>query len=371
MNIPHPREHDFLVGHDTPLSSLRQAMESGRMHHAWLLTGDEGIGKATLAYRMIRTLLAGSGMAAPKMEVDSFSLFGEPEPAAEAPVSTGLDFNVSVEHPVSRRISNQSHGDLLVLEAGENEKTGKKGDINVDMVRQVGAFMSLTPSESAWRIVLIDGADSMNPNAANALLKVLEEPPAHGLIFLVSHSSGKLLPTIRSRCRKLAFHSLSEAECAQAVEHFLPKTSHAEIAAAMTLAGTSVGQTLALLHDQGMEKYKATLALLQGAANPKQMIALAEQMAKADAAGWAWFARGINRLLLLISTQASHSSDAHAMLPEEKTVIMHLAARRPLDSWLSLWDKTNQMMRQTHQLNLDKRETAFEVLNAMTLKETA
>lgn len=375
--ILHPKAHDYFVGHTAPMKAFEQAITSKRLHHAWLLTGDEGIGKATFTYRLVRGLLAGAGGDAPLLsasaveEAPSFSLFGEEEaPAAEAPVAPttleAFNTNLSIEHPVSRRIAGGTHGDLLVLEAGVNEKTGKKGEISVDMVREVGAFMALTPSESAWRIVVIDGADSMNNAAANALLKSLEEPPAHGMLFLIAHSAGKILPTIHSRCRHLEFSPLEESECKQVVNHFYPDIKDKDLDEAMVLAETSVGQILALLEQGSLKNYKGLLKVLaEKGAGSKDFIKLAEKMAKEDPAGWAWFARSMERLILLMCQAQTDSLQTTAMLKEEKAAVDALARTRSLDSWMKLWDNLTQLMRNTHVLNLEKRQTAFQLLDAM------
>ncbi|CAN5151058.1 hypothetical protein BH10PSE3_BH10PSE3_28680 [soil metagenome] len=154
------------------------ALDRGRLHHAWLLTGPEGVGKATLAYRMARRLLG-----------------ARPDPAFGALGSAPTDF-------VSRQVAARSHPDLMVLERATDDGKARKS-IPVDEARLLPAFFANSPAVSPYRVAIIDAADDLNVNAANAVLKTLEEPPARGVILLVSHSPGRLLPTIRSRCRRL------------------------------------------------------------------------------------------------------------------------------------------------------------------------
>src|SRR5205814_7203908 len=166
--------------------------------HSWLIGGPVGIGKATLAYRMARFVLA------------------HPDPRAPL-VQTATSLAVDGDHPVARRIAAQAQGDLLVLERTINEKTGKLyQDIRVEDVRRTVGFFGSTPGEGGWRVAIVDSVDELNPSGANALLKVLEEPPRRAVLLLVNHSAARVLPTIRSRCRLLALRPLSAEDVARA-----------------------------------------------------------------------------------------------------------------------------------------------------------
>ena len=176
----HPRDRFDLIPDAAAETAFLDAWERGRLHHAWLLCGVEGTGKATFAYRAARRLLGA------------------------APDSGSGPLGARRDDPVSRLISAQSHPDLLVLERlVEGGKTKKS--ISVDQSRELPEFFSKSPSQAQFRVAIIDAADDLNLNAANALLKVLEEPPERGVLFLVTHASGRLLATIRSRCRRLSF----------------------------------------------------------------------------------------------------------------------------------------------------------------------
>ena len=195
---PHPRETTALYGHGDSEQALLDAYRGGRLPHAWLLGGPAGIGKATLAYRMARFVLA------------------HPDPAASA-VQKATSLHLDPEHPVARRVAAQAQGDLLVLVRTINEKTGKlRQDIQVDDVRRTVSFFGSTAGEGGWRVALVDSVDELNDEGANALLKVLEEPPRRALLLLVSHSAHRVLPTIRSRCRLLALRPLSHDDVARA-----------------------------------------------------------------------------------------------------------------------------------------------------------
>jgi DNA polymerase-3 subunit delta' len=175
----HPRDCFDLAGAQASEAAWLGAAERGRLHHAWLLAGTAGVGKATFAYRAARRLLGA-------------------RPAPEH----GL-LGASPDDPVSRLIASQSHPDLLVLEKGGPD--GKARGISVEEARRLPEFFAKGPGMAEWRVAIIDAADDLNLNSANAVLKTLEEPPERGVVLLVTHSPGRLLPTIRSRCRRLNF----------------------------------------------------------------------------------------------------------------------------------------------------------------------
>ena len=203
---PDPRANPDLSGHAAAEETLKTAAESGRLAHAWLFRGPRGIGKATLAFRFARWLLASSGassLAAPAPP----SLFGDDM----APEAIGSDEGLFVapENPVFRRVAAAGHADLMTIEVGLDDRGRRRREIVAADVREVGRFLSMTPAEGGWRVVIIDSADDMNRHAANAVLKVLEEPPRRAVLLLVSHNPGRLLATIRSRCRSLALRPLA------------------------------------------------------------------------------------------------------------------------------------------------------------------
>ncbi len=220
-----PRENPHLVGHAAAEAALLDALQGGRLHHAWLITGPEGVGKATLAYRFARRLLAGGGAT----------------------------LEMGAGEPVFRRVAAGTHADLLTIEREWDEKKKRlKKQIAAETARQIPPFLHLTPAEGGWRVVVLDGAEDLNPQSANALLKVLEEPPARAVLILVCSAPGRLLPTIRSRCRHLTLAPLGEAAMQRALELYLPEMPQADRAALAGLADGSPGRALALAEDGGL-----------------------------------------------------------------------------------------------------------------------
>lgn len=268
---PHPRETPRLFGQDAAEQAFLSAYTSGRLHHGWLLTGPRGVGKATLAWRIARFLLA-----TPPAEEDG--LFGAPPPP------TTLD--IDPDHPVAHRLLAGSDPGLVTITRSVNEKTGRlRDEIVVDDVRALNRFFGLSATDGGRRVVIVDCADEMNVNAANALLKMLEEPPARTTLLLISHRPSGLLPTIRSRCRTLRLAPLSPRDMAAALEQAgAPAPANADYLAA--LAAGSVGAALRLTALGGLEIYAELVALL--ATLPRldrpRALALAEAAAQRGAA---------------------------------------------------------------------------------------
>ena len=230
----HPRRRTDLRGHQSAEETLLRQLASRRMHHAWLFAGLRGIGEATLAYRLARFLLA----------------FPDPEAAAER-----RSLYVPGEAPVAHRIAARAHADLITLERSYDAKAERlKSEIVVDDVRKASGFFARTAGEGGWRICIVDAAEDLNTESANALLKILEEPPAHSLFILVSHQAGRLLPTIRSRCLRLDLSALTEADTIAVVATMAEQNSD-EIERAARLSKGSPGRALELLNSQGAKYF--------------------------------------------------------------------------------------------------------------------
>src|ERR1700758_612255 len=244
-----PRENPVLLGHAQAERELRRLVEAGRLPHALLLSGPRGIGKATLAFRLARFVLAQSNG-----EGTAPALFGDDGPAGLAIPPAG---------GVPRRVASGGHADLLTVERAYDPRRRRlRSEIVVDDTREIAGFFRLTAAEEGWRIVIIDGAEEMNRNAANALLKILEEPPRRGLLLLVSHHPGRLLPTIRSRCRRLSLTALARPILARLLEHYRPDIEKAEAEALAELSEGSIGRALELADAGGLALYRPLLAIL-------------------------------------------------------------------------------------------------------------
>lgn len=239
---PHPRETERLFGQDAAERQFLGAYGSGRLHHAWLLQGPRGIGKATLAWRIARFLLS---------EEPGGGLFGPPE-----------TLDVSPDHPVARRIAAGSEPGLATVTRSVSDTTNRlRNEIVVDDVRRLGRFFGLTAPDGGRRVVIVDAADEMNTSAANALLKMLEEPPARSTLLLIAHQPSRLLPTIRSRCRILRLSPLGEDDMRAALTQAGAETE-ANPSHLAALAGGSVGAALRLASLDGLSLYSDLVAVI-------------------------------------------------------------------------------------------------------------
>jgi DNA polymerase-3 subunit delta' len=244
---PHPRETVELFGQDAARDDFLDAFNSGRLHHGWLITGPRGVGKATLAWAIARFLIA-----TPEDEGDG--LFGAPPP----PTTLAID----PEHPVARRMAAGSEPGLFVLRRPYNEKTKKlRAEITVEEARKLKGFFALSSADGGRRVVIVDAADELNVSAANAILKLLEEPPARTTLLLVSHQPSGLLPTIRSRCRELRLSALDGSTIAMALDQ-AGVSAGDQTQALAALASGSVGEAVRLINLEGLPLYGAIIAIL-------------------------------------------------------------------------------------------------------------
>jgi len=320
VESPLPRDVFTYEGGDAVESAWLEAHDRGRLHHAWLLTGPEGVGKATFAFRAARRLLG----ARPDQQ---FGLLGS-----------------SPDSPVSRQIMARSHPDLLVLERRTEDGKPRKF-IPVDEARKLGEFFSKAPASSPFRIAIIDSVDDMNPSAANAILKTLEEPPPHGVLFLISHAPGGLLPTIRSRCRRLVFAPWPDDRVAAFVEARTgAPAAQAERLARM--AKGAPGRAMTLAANGAIEMDRAAHDLLSGlpATDDAALQALADTFRGAEGQG---------RFELLFDRLADQ---IHAMAIEG-------AGQSPgLDRWAEVWKSLISLPREAEALNLDRADAFFSTV---------
>ncbi len=241
---PHPRATAVLFGHAGAEAALLTAYRSGRMPHGVLLAGPKGIGKATLAYRLARFVLA------------------HPDPVAQD-VQTAESLKVEPANPVARRIAARAQPDLLVIERTVNERGVLRNQIAVEDIRRTVPFFGSTAGEGGWRIAIVDAVDDLNRFGANALLKVLEEPPKRALLLLVAHSAARVVPTLRSRCRIVTLRPLAERDVVTAAAAATQsEPDDPSIAAAAAASDGSVARALALLDDGALALRQQALDLL-------------------------------------------------------------------------------------------------------------
>lgn len=326
-----PRETAALFGHAEAERALLEAYRSGRIPHAWLIGGAPGIGKATLAFRLARFVLA------------------HPDPQARA-VQNANSLAVDADNPVARRIAAQAQGDLLVLERVINEQTGKLYTvIRVDDVRRTVSFFGSTAGEGGWRIAIVDAIDDLQREGANALLKVLEEPPARTLLLLVSHSPGRELPTIRSRCRRLLLRPLEATDVALAVAEASGRdASDPEVTEAANAADGSVARALQLLDGPALVLRQRVLELFNQLPNPdpRALHALGDALGGTDPQTLATFMDLVNDWLTArLGTGTG-----------EKPRLARVA---------QTWEKVNRTAREVEAFNLERKPFVFSVFGAL------
>ena len=326
-----PRETSALFGHADAEQALLESYQSGRIPHAWLIGGPPGIGKATLAYRLARFVLA------------------HPDPKSPA-VQKANSLGVDPENPVARRIAAQAQGDLLVLERTINEQTGKLYTvIRVDDVRRSVPFFGSTAGEGGWRIAIVDAVDDLQREGANALLKVLEEPPARTLLLLISHAPGRELPTIRSRCRRLLLRPLPTEDVARAVAASTGRDAgDADVQQAATAAGGSVGRALRFLDGPALALRQRVLDLFAQLPDPdpRALHALGDAIGGNEP-------QTLHAFMDMVNGWLSSRLDAD---PTQAARMARVALT---------WDKVNRAARDVETYNLERKPLVFAVFGLL------
>ncbi|MBN9318709.1 MAG: DNA polymerase III subunit delta' [Caulobacterales bacterium 68-7] len=324
-DLPHPRDTFSLEGVEAADAAFLEALSRGRLHHAWLLTGPEGVGKASFAYRAARRLLG-----------------ARPDPLYGP-------LGVSPHDPVSRQVSARSHPDLMVLERiGEDGKPRKV--IPVDEARRLPEFFSKAPGSAPYRVAIIDAADDLNVNSANAVLKTLEEPPERGVLFLISHTPGGLLPTIRSRCRRLAIAPLDEARAAERTAA-ITGVSDEDAAALAHMARGAIGQALRLSASGALEADREAREILRAlpGSDPAALLALADSFRGGE--GMARFTQLFERL----------ADQVHAMATRDAAE----GRGEGLERWAEAWALLRRMPEEAEALNLDRADSLFTAVREL------
>jgi DNA polymerase-3 subunit delta' len=331
--VPLPRETTALFGHHEAETALLNAYRGGRIPHAWLIGGAAGIGKATLAYRMARFVLA------------------HRDPLAADVQRAGTLF-VDPSDSVARHVAAGAHGGLLTLERTLNDKGVMRTVITVDETRETISFFGSTAAVDGWRVCIVDTVDELNPNAANALLKILEEPPRQSLFLLVSHAPARVLPTILSRCRKLLLRPLSTDDVIRAAAHAANiAIDDPALAEAAEQAEGSVARALTLLGGDALKLRQRTAALLASLprVDPRELHALGEALPLSDKVALAAFIDGVDRW---VSERLRSDAHANANLPR----LARLA---------EVWEKINRAARDTADYNLERKPLVFSVFGLL------
>jgi DNA polymerase III subunit delta' len=349
LAVPTPRENTRLLGHEAAEAALLQAYNSGRLSHAWLFTGPRGIGKASLAYRFARFLLAEAGNAGGLLA---------------APLSA---LTVAPTHPAFRLVVSGAHPDLLVVERGvDPRRKRQRREILAGEARGVAEFLHLTSGQGGWRIVIVDGADAMNIQAANSLLKILEEPPRRAILLLVSDNPGRLLPTIRSRCRSLPLKALSGALVAQLLETYRPDLAAVDRALLTALGEGSIGRALDLA-DSGVVGIYDNLSNMLSVLPHIDMEALhgfADRFARPGAEdNFALLAELLSGWLARLVGLAAGGQGAVSV--DEERAMRRLAAGRGLDRWVEVWEKLTHLFAQAEGINLDRKQVVLSAFFAL------
>jgi DNA polymerase-3 subunit delta' len=377
-----PRANPDLVGHEAAESALLRLFQSGRMPHALLLSGPRGIGKATLAFRFARFMLAngvvlanggvlanGAGEGAPG---GLFSAGSAHQSGAHQAGIGESGLAISPESGIFRRVASGGHADLLTVERAYDPRRRRlRGEIIVEDTREIGAFLRLTAAEGGWRVVIVDGADEMNRNAANALLKILEEPPLRVLLLLVAHAPGRLLATIRSRCRRFPLAPLPPAIVRRLLLRYRPDLPEPQAEALTALSGGSIGRALDLAAAGGVALYEAVLALLarDGGIDPAALHAFADRLARSEAEeAYRAVEELVSQLLARLAIAAARGTAGAEPLSaaQEGAVVQRLSRQAPAVRWAALRDEIGRSFARTDALNLDRKQTILGAFFAIS-----
>lgn len=323
-DTPHPRTQDRLFGHSALEADLAADWRAGRLPHALLLGGPEGVGKATLAYRLARALLAGPGAV------------------------SGHGLELPATHPVFRQVASLTHPDLLVLRrAPEGGEDKIPTVIPAEMVRRVRSFFGATAAGGGWRVCIVDAVDELNAFGANALLKTLEEPPPRALFLLISHAPGRVLPTIRSRTRLVRLRPLHTDEVLAALDHLRGQGMELDPALLPSAAEASQGsvrRAVVLARGEGMEVRAATLRALEQLPDPRpeELHALGARLQGDRGDGLALFTEAVSDY---IATRATSGAEPPVRLYRLGEV----------------WDKVRRNAVEADVFNLDRKALVFRI----------
>lgn len=336
-----PRLTRALVGHERVMDAFIAAAQGGRLPHAWLLCGPQGVGKASFAYLAARQMLA----------LDNPTSLSALSPAQDSEVSHLLETSI--------------HPDLYVLKRSYNLKTGKfRNDISVEETVAMKNFFHLSAARGGWRVAIIDAIEEMNKYSVNALLKLIEEPPEKCLFLIVCHHPGRVLDTIRSRCRQLHFNALGEADLRQIIAGKLDGVDANEAAAAAFLADGSAGRALALTEFGGFELYREMVGVMETLPqlDIERVHALASRFGtRAAPESFALFCYLFAAWLHRYAKSAATGEVFQPVFEGEAALFERFRnGQLPLEPAVALWEKLQQQTRRIEALNLDKKQAVLD-----------
>ena len=349
--FPHPRETVNLFGHQDAERELAAALEQGKLHHGWLITGREGIGKATLAYHFARYVLA--------------------EPEERSPASDGL--RVKPQSIAARQVTALSHPGLLLIRRTYDTKDKRfPATIPIDEVRKLKGFLAHR-SAGGWRVVIVDQADELNVNAANAILKSLEEPPEKTVFLLISSEPGRLLTTIRSRCRRLDLQPLGNDPLKAAVCQALAAAGRSEPEESqweqlLAIGQGSVRRVLGLEGGKGLELAAAVERLLSRLPS----VAWGEVHDLSDTLAGAAAEQSFNLFFDLLLDHMARLIRVHATRQGSDNDIAlssRLIGDGQLARWAGLWETITRERAEVLSLNLDRKALILDTV--LRIEETA
>jgi len=338
-----PKNNTFLLGQQKAEQVMLDAWKNNSMHNSWLLCGIEGIGKATLAYRFAKFLLS-----ADANKKDSY---------------TSLE--ISENNPVYKLVVNNAHPDLKIIERDFTEtdkrkvlKAIKEGDalsdeelkglkksafIRVDDVRTINDFLSKKSADNNWRVVIIDSIDDMNSSSANAVLKILEEPPAKSILLLISHNPGRLLPTIKSRCAKLQMSPLSDNDVASLLRRYRPNLSEKEITGLVAISSGSIGKAIVYSDKNALRYYDDLCKIIYA----KDRFLLSD--------------------LLSFCDMAVKDEDSFMLVQELilKFIAENITNSSHIEELTSVWENTIKVFDETNRLNFDKKQVLINIIYSL------
>lgn len=340
-NILTPAENPYLIGQDEAIKLFLQAYNSGTLHHGWLISGDEGVGKATFAYKIARFLLA----AEPGKKYQSL--------------------DIDVNSSIFAQVAQKSHPDFKVLERDYTETDKKKlikaiqqGEtvdeemkqglkrsavIKVDDVREAVNFLLKKSFNDSWRVVIVDSTDDLNTSSANALLKILEEPPAKSILLLISYNAGGLLPTIRSRCAKIALKPLKNEETAQLLRRYMPELKEKEVQQLAKISGGSIGRAVTYAENDALEMFEMIQKVCYGGTKcDGDMLVDLANIAAADDDNWYLFSDLICRFARETLSEAPDMRDFY-----------------------TAYEASLKILDETSRLNMDRKQAALQILGLL------